>query len=105
MSSRIARRMLAVSCLGSIAVIAVAGCGGSSSDSSSSPDGGGSLTLYSSHGHDATARIEIEGADHREIVARVSGHTLPAVGEQVAIAVEGTALSFPAGPAGRQSQA
>jgi iron(III) transport system substrate-binding protein len=40
-SSRIDRRAVAVLCLASIAVLLVAGCGGSSSDSS------GSLTLYS----------------------------------------------------------
>lgn len=41
MSSRINRRVVAVFCLASIAVVPIAGCGGSSSDS------GGSLTLYS----------------------------------------------------------
>jgi iron(III) transport system substrate-binding protein len=40
-SSRIDRRIFAVLCLASVAVLLVAGCGGSSSDS------GGSLTLYS----------------------------------------------------------
>jgi iron(III) transport system substrate-binding protein len=41
LSSRINRRVVAVFCLASIAVVPIAGCGGSSSDS------GGSLTLYS----------------------------------------------------------
>ncbi|HXR30274.1 MAG TPA: ABC transporter ATP-binding protein [Solirubrobacterales bacterium] len=54
------------------------------------------------YGHDATARIALEGAAKREIVARAVGHQLPAVGEQVAIAVEGTAMAYPAGgPASR----
>jgi len=48
------------------------------------------------YGHDATARIALDDPDRREIVARAAGHLLPAVGEQVAIAVEGTALAYPA---------
>jgi iron(III) transport system ATP-binding protein len=53
-----------------------------------------STTFY---GHDATARIALEGEDRREIVGRAAGHQLPAVGDRVAIAVEGTALAFPSG--------
>jgi iron(III) transport system ATP-binding protein len=53
-----------------------------------------STTFY---GHDATARIALEGTARREIVGRAAGHQLPAVGEQVEIAVEGTALAFPSG--------
>jgi iron(III) transport system ATP-binding protein len=47
------------------------------------------------YGHDATARIALEGGDGREIVARAAGHQLPAAGDRVAIAVEGTALVYP----------
>jgi iron(III) transport system ATP-binding protein len=49
-------------------------------------------------GHDATARIALEGGNRREILARASGHTLPAVGERVSLAVQGTALAFGAAP-------
>ncbi len=48
------------------------------------------------YGHDATARIALDDLDHREIVARAAGHLLPQIGEEVAIAVEGTALAYPA---------
>ncbi len=47
------------------------------------------------YGHDATARIALEGGD-REILARAVGHQLPDPGDEVAIAVEGTALAYPA---------
>jgi iron(III) transport system ATP-binding protein len=47
------------------------------------------------YGHDATARIALEDAGGREIVARAAGHLLPAIGAQVTIAIEGTALAFP----------
>jgi iron(III) transport system substrate-binding protein len=53
-SSRINRRVFAVFCLASIAVVPVAGCGGSSSDS------GGSLTLYSSQ-HEPMTEALVEG--------------------------------------------
>jgi iron(III) transport system ATP-binding protein len=53
------------------------------------------------YGHDATARIALDDPDRREIVARAAGHLLPQAGEDVAIAVEGTALAYPAGGAGR----
>ncbi len=46
------------------------------------------------YGHDATARIALDTADRREIVARAAGHLLPATGDRVEIAVEGTALAF-----------
>jgi iron(III) transport system ATP-binding protein len=49
------------------------------------------------YGHDATARIVLEGPDRREIVARAAGHLLPVAGEQIEIAVEGTAMAYPAG--------
>jgi iron(III) transport system ATP-binding protein len=48
------------------------------------------------YGHDATARIALDDPDHREIVARAAGHQLPQAGDEVTIAVEGTALSYPA---------
>jgi iron(III) transport system ATP-binding protein len=51
-----------------------------------------STTFY---GHDATARIALRDGD-REIVARAAGHQLPQAGDEVVIAVEGTALSYPA---------
>lgn len=54
MSSRIARRIAAALCLSSIAVLLVAGCGGSSSDS------GGSLTLYSAQ-HEPMTEALVKG--------------------------------------------
>jgi iron(III) transport system ATP-binding protein len=48
------------------------------------------------YGHDATARIALDHPHGREIVARAAGHLLPAVGDRVAIAVEGSALAYPA---------
>jgi iron(III) transport system ATP-binding protein len=48
------------------------------------------------YGHDATARIALDRADGREIVARAAGHLLPTVGDRVEVAVEGTALAYPA---------
>jgi iron(III) transport system ATP-binding protein len=52
------------------------------------------------YGHDATARIALEHPHGHEIVARAAGHLLPAVGDRVAIAVEGSALAYPAGAGG-----
>jgi iron(III) transport system ATP-binding protein len=52
-----------------------------------------STTFY---GHDATARIALDDPDRREIVARAAGYLLPQPGDEVVIAVEGTALSYPA---------
>jgi iron(III) transport system ATP-binding protein len=48
------------------------------------------------YGHDATARIALEGPGHGEIIARAAGHLLPEAGDEVAIAIEGTALAYPA---------
>jgi iron(III) transport system substrate-binding protein len=53
-SSRIARRTIAVLCFTSIAAIPITGCGGSSSDS------GGSLTLYSAQ-HEPMTEALVEG--------------------------------------------
>jgi iron(III) transport system ATP-binding protein len=47
------------------------------------------------YGHDATARIALDDPDRREIVARAAGHLLPQAGDEVVIAIEGTALSYP----------
>ena len=58
----------------------------------------GRVLSTSFYGHDATARIALDGPDRREIVARAAGHLLPAVGRRVAIEVEGTAVAYPAGP-------
>jgi hypothetical protein len=55
------------------------------------------------YGHDATARIALDGPDRREIVARAAGHLLPRAGEEVAIAVEGTALAYPTRRAGQRT--
>jgi iron(III) transport system ATP-binding protein len=57
------------------------------------------------YGHDATARIALEGPDRREVVARAAGHLLPQAGEEVAIAVEGTALAYPDPTAGQRMAA
>jgi iron(III) transport system ATP-binding protein len=59
----------------------------------------GRVLSTSFYGHDATARIALEGPDRREIVARAVGHLLPHAGDEVAIAVVGTALAYPARPA------
>ncbi|MBS1893728.1 MAG: TOBE domain-containing protein, partial [Actinobacteria bacterium] len=53
-----------------------------------------STTFY---GHDATARIDLGDPGCRKIVARAAGHLLPQAGDAVSVAVEGTALVFPAG--------
>ncbi|HEV7400790.1 MAG TPA: ABC transporter ATP-binding protein [Solirubrobacterales bacterium] len=47
------------------------------------------------YGHDATALIALGGPDRHEIVARAAGHLLPEAGDEVAVAVEGTALAYP----------
>jgi iron(III) transport system ATP-binding protein len=57
------------------------------------------------YGHDAMTRIALDGPDHREIVARAAGHLLPQTGEEVVIAVEGSALAYPARGAGRGAAA
>jgi iron(III) transport system ATP-binding protein len=49
------------------------------------------------YGHDATARIALDGPGRLEIVARAAGHLLPQAGDLVSVAVEGTALAWPAG--------
>ena len=58
----------------------------------------GRVLSTSFYGHDATARIALDGPDRREIVARAVGHLLPHAGDEVAIAVVGTALAYPARP-------
>jgi iron(III) transport system ATP-binding protein len=63
----------------------------------------GRVLSTSFFGHDATARIALEGPDRREIVARAAGHALPAVGERVAVAVEGTALRWSPSPSSADS--
>jgi iron(III) transport system ATP-binding protein len=68
-------------------------------DASAAEDGPSGRVLSTSfYGHDATARVALDGPDRREIVARAAGHLLPAVGQRVAIEVEGTAVAYPAGP-------
>jgi hypothetical protein len=62
-------------------------------DSGGRPHGRVLSTAF--YGHDATARIALEDPDRREIVARAAGHLLPQAGDEVVIAVEGTALSYP----------
>jgi iron(III) transport system ATP-binding protein len=57
----------------------------------------GQVLSTSFYGHDATARVALDGPDRREIVARAAGHLLPAVGQRVAIEVEGMAVAYPAG--------
>jgi iron(III) transport system ATP-binding protein len=47
-------------------------------------------------GHDATARVSLDRPDCPQITARAAGHRLPAVGDEVSLAVDGTALAFPA---------
>jgi iron(III) transport system ATP-binding protein len=44
------------------------------------------------YGHDATARIALDGPDAAQITARAAGHVLPRAGEEVSLLVEGTAL-------------
>ena len=66
---------------------------------SSAAEGGpsGRVLSTSFYGHDATARVALDGPERREIVARAAGHLLPSVGRHVAIEVEGTAVAYPAG--------
>ncbi len=47
------------------------------------------------YGHDATARIALEGPAGLEVVARALGHRAPRVGEEVVVEVEGTAVAYP----------
>jgi iron(III) transport system ATP-binding protein len=49
-------------------------------------------------GHDATALISLQDPACPEITARAAGHRLPAVGDEVSLVVEGTALAFPRTP-------
>ncbi len=46
------------------------------------------------YGHDATARVALADAAVAPISARAAGHKLPSAGEEVSIAVDGTALVF-----------
>jgi iron(III) transport system ATP-binding protein len=55
----------------------------------------GQVLSTSFYGHDATVRVALDGPERREIVARAAGHLLPAVGQRVAIEVEGTAIAYP----------
>ncbi|HEX3433457.1 MAG TPA: ABC transporter ATP-binding protein [Solirubrobacteraceae bacterium] len=48
------------------------------------------------YGHDATARIALADPDCPQITARAAGHRLPAVGDEVSLVVEGSALALPA---------
>jgi iron(III) transport system ATP-binding protein len=54
----------------------------------------GRVLSTSFYGHDATARIALDNAEGREVVARAAGHLLPAIGARVEIAVEGDALAY-----------
>jgi iron(III) transport system ATP-binding protein len=56
----------------------------------------GTVVESSFFGHDAVARIAVEGAPGVEVLARASGERLPGPGRPVSIAVEGTALAFSA---------
>jgi hypothetical protein len=58
----------------------------------------GRVLSTSFYGHDATARIALDGPEGQEIVARAVGHLLPHAGDDVAIAVVGTALAYPTRP-------
>jgi iron(III) transport system ATP-binding protein len=63
------------------------------------PGGGevcGVVVESSFFGHDATARVAVGGPDGVEVLVRASGHRLPEPGRAVAVAVEGSALAFPA---------
>jgi iron(III) transport system ATP-binding protein len=46
-------------------------------------------------GHDATARVSLADPACPQITARAAGHRLPAVGDEVSLVVEGTALAYP----------
>jgi len=48
-------------------------------------------------GHDAIARVGVEGPRPIEVLARAIGHQLPEPGRMVAIGVEGSALAFAEG--------
>jgi iron(III) transport system ATP-binding protein len=57
------------------------------------------------YGHDAIARVALGGRGGTEVLARAAGHLLPAAGQEVRVAVEGTALAFPAVPDGSTARA
>jgi iron(III) transport system ATP-binding protein len=78
-------------------------CQAASLAASSRPRGRVLSTAF--YGHDATACIALEGSERREIVARAAGHLLPRAGDEVTIAVEGTALAYPAGGTGKETVA
>jgi len=49
-------------------------------------------------GHDASVRLALEGPGREELIARVPGHRAPRPGDEVFLAVEGTATLFRAAP-------
>jgi iron(III) transport system ATP-binding protein len=64
---------------------------------------GGTVISTEFYGHDAIARIALEGEAGLEITARALGDQLPASGERVTIEVEGSAVAYPTAPAGTAS--
>ncbi len=58
----------------------------------------GRVLATSFYGHDAIVRIALDGPTGEQVTARAAGHTLPRVGEQVSLVVDGTALAYPAAP-------
>jgi iron(III) transport system ATP-binding protein len=60
---------------------------------------GGRVTATEFFGHDASARIALGDREGLEVSARCAGHRLPAIGDEVSIVVEGTALAFAGGGA------
>jgi iron(III) transport system ATP-binding protein len=54
------------------------------------------------YGHDAIARIALDGAPGLEVTARALGDLLPSAGERVAVEVEGSAVAYPTASAQRE---
>ena len=55
----------------------------------------GRVLATSFYGHDAIVRIALDGPAGEHVTARAAGHTLPRIGDQVSLVVDGTALAFP----------
>ena len=55
---------------------------------------GGRVLSTQFYGHDATARVALADPAAPQIIARAAGHRLPTAGEEISLAVEGTALVF-----------
>jgi iron(III) transport system ATP-binding protein len=55
---------------------------------------GGRVRAVTYYGHDASVTVEVAGAHSLALCARVTGQSLPAVGEAVMLAVEGPVVAY-----------